>query len=87
MAKGGDHDIMRALETHLKAIPWKFAIEFGVVTGLHLNCKDICNRALNWFMLFHYHPIIHVGTFEQGNYTKSKGCNVSLKYNGLPTLC
>jgi hypothetical protein len=34
MAKGSDHEVMRALESHPKAVPWKTDIEFGVVTGL-----------------------------------------------------
>ena len=87
MTKGGDHDIVGALETHPKAVPWKFEIEFGVVTGLHLYCKYNCDRALNWFMLFHYHPIIPEDTFKQGNYSISKGCNEILQYNRVPTLC
>lgn len=28
MAKGSDHEIMRTLETHLKAVPWKIGTEF-----------------------------------------------------------
>jgi hypothetical protein len=34
MAKGRDHEVVRALETHPEAIPWKFEIEFCVVMGL-----------------------------------------------------
>jgi hypothetical protein len=34
MAKGHEHKIVTALETHQKAIPWKYEIEFSVVTGL-----------------------------------------------------
>jgi hypothetical protein len=36
MAKDRDHEIVSALETHPKAIPWKYEIEFGVVTGLQV---------------------------------------------------
>jgi hypothetical protein len=46
-AKGCDHEIVRALETHLKAVPWTFEIGFYMVTGLQVQCKDICDRALN----------------------------------------
>jgi hypothetical protein len=28
MAKGHDHEIVRALETHPKAIPWKLKLNF-----------------------------------------------------------
>ena len=30
-----------ALETHSKAVPWKIEIKMGVVTCLHVYCKDI----------------------------------------------
>ena len=36
MAKGRDHKVVRDLETHPKAIPWKIEIEFCVVTGLQV---------------------------------------------------
>ena len=37
MAKGCDHEIvMRAFETHLKAVPWEIQIDFCVVMGLHV---------------------------------------------------
>ena len=36
LAKGRDHEIMRALETHLKNISWSIEIEFRVVMGLQL---------------------------------------------------
>ena len=35
-----DHEIVMALETHLKAI-WKIGIEFCVVTDLQVQCRDI----------------------------------------------
>ena len=41
---------------HSKAVPWTIEIEFCVVTGLQVECKDIGDRALNR-MLFRYHPI------------------------------
>ena len=31
-----DHEIVRALETHPKAIPWNVEIEFGVIMGLQV---------------------------------------------------
>ena len=34
MAKGHVHRIVKALETHLKAGPWKIEFDFCVVTGL-----------------------------------------------------
>jgi hypothetical protein len=34
VAKGRDHEIMRALETHPKSLPWNIEIEFYVVTSL-----------------------------------------------------
>ena len=34
MANGHNHVIVRALETHPKAIPWKIQIQFCVATGL-----------------------------------------------------
>ena len=34
MAKGCDHEVVRALETYPEAIPWKFEIEFCVVMEL-----------------------------------------------------
>ena len=57
MAKGRDHEIVRAFETHPKAVPWTNEIEFCVVTGL----QDICDLALN---LFQYH-LLHVGSGTQ----------------------
>ena len=40
MAKNRDHEIVRALETHPKAVPWRIEIEFCVVMGLQVLCKD-----------------------------------------------
>jgi hypothetical protein len=34
MGKGHVHDIVRALETHPKVVPWKIEIEFCAVMGL-----------------------------------------------------
>ena len=51
------------LETQPKAIPWKIEIEFCVITGLEVECKDMPGQALNQ-MLFHYHPI-HIGPSTQ----------------------
>ena len=36
MAKGLDHEMLRALETHPKAIPGKIEMEFCMVTGLQV---------------------------------------------------
>ena len=36
MAKGHDHDSVRALESHLKAVQMRSEIEACVVTGLQL---------------------------------------------------
>ena len=36
MAKGHDHEIVRAAETHPKAGPWKIGIEFCVIMGLQV---------------------------------------------------
>ena len=36
MAKGCDHEIVRALETHLKVVPWKIKAVLYVVTGLQV---------------------------------------------------
>ena len=36
MAKDRDHEIVRPLENHPKAIPWKFEKEICVVTGLQV---------------------------------------------------
>ena len=36
MAKDRDHEIVRALETHPKAIPRKIDIDFCVLTGLQV---------------------------------------------------
>ena len=47
MAKGRDHEIVRGLETHPKAVPWKIAIEFCVVMGLQVQCKDIRDWAFS----------------------------------------
>lgn len=52
MAKNRDHESVKAVETHPKAILWKIGIEFGVVTGLQVWCKYIHDQALNR-MLFH----------------------------------
>ena len=34
VAKSHDDEIVRALETHPKAVPWKFDLEICVVLGL-----------------------------------------------------
>ena len=47
MAKGRDHEIVRALETHPKAVPWRIDIEFCVVMGLQMLCEDKRDQALN----------------------------------------
>ena len=36
MTKGCDHEIVRALETHPKAVLWTIEIELCVVTGLQV---------------------------------------------------
>ena len=33
MIKSRDPENLRALETHLKAVPWKFELEFHMVVG------------------------------------------------------
>ena len=43
MAYDWDYDIVRALETRLKAVPWEIDIDFCVVTGLQVLCKGVCN--------------------------------------------
>ena len=63
MAKGRDHEFVRALEINPKAVPWRIEIGFCVVMGLQVLCKDKYDQALNW-MLFHYHHI-HVGCSTQ----------------------
>ena len=51
MVKGRDHEIVRALETHLKAIPWRIKIEFCVVMRLQVEFQHIGDQTLNQ-MLF-----------------------------------
>jgi hypothetical protein len=36
MAKGCDHEIVRALETHSKVVSWNIEIELCVVTGFQV---------------------------------------------------
>lgn len=36
MAKGCDHDSVNALETYLKAVPWKIESEYCMVMGLQM---------------------------------------------------
>jgi hypothetical protein len=42
MAKGlaCEYKVMWALETHPKAVPWGIRIEYLVVEGLQVYCKD-----------------------------------------------
>jgi hypothetical protein len=63
MANGHHYENVRALETHLKAIPWKIEIEFCMIMGPHMYSKDIHDRALNQ-VVFDYHPIC-VGPSKQ----------------------
>ena len=37
MVKGCDHELVRALETHMKAVPWKINIEICMVAGLQVQ--------------------------------------------------
>jgi hypothetical protein len=54
----------KALETHLKALPWNFFdIELCVMTDVQVECKDICNEAPKQ-MLFPYN-LIHVSPSAQ----------------------
>jgi hypothetical protein len=48
----------KALETHLKALPWRIDFELCVMTDVQVECKDICNEAPKQ-MLFPYN-LIHV---------------------------
>ena len=63
MAEGHDHKIVRALETHPKAILWNIVLHFVWSQAFMCSLKDIRDRALDQ-MLFHYHPI-DVGTSIQ----------------------
>ena len=56
------HEIVRAFEIHLKAVPWKIEIELCVVMG-KCSVNDRCGRALNQVLLDQC-PI-HVGPFTQ----------------------
>lgn len=64
MTKACDHEIMKVLETLPKAIPRAIESEICVVRGLQVQCKDICDRALDQ-MLVHYNPIQDVGPPSQ----------------------
>ena len=44
MAKGCDHEIVRALETHPNVVPWKIKTALYVVTGLQVWSNDICTQ-------------------------------------------
>ena len=58
MAKYCNHEIVRAVETHPKEVPWKTDIEI-CGCGPSVVVQDIYDRALTP-MLLHYHPI-HAG--------------------------
>ena len=79
MAEGHEHKIVRALETHPKAVLWKIELNFVWAQAFMCSLKDIRDWALNR-MLFHYHPI-HVGTSIQ-SVIMMKGCEI-LKCHGL----
>ena len=36
-----DHDMVRALETHLKAVPWFIENEICAVMGIQVQCIDV----------------------------------------------
>lgn len=46
-----DRELVRALETHPKAVPWEFEIQLSMVMGLQVLCRD---RALK--QMKGYHP-------------------------------
>jgi hypothetical protein len=47
IAKGLDHEVVRALETHPKALSWKVQIKFCVVTGLKYSVTAYATGPLN----------------------------------------
>ena len=56
----------------LKAIQKKIEIDFFVIMGFQLYCKDICDLALN--QIFYYYYLICVGSFHTvRTYSKSLG--------------
>jgi hypothetical protein len=61
MAKNYDHDIVRALETHLKAKPWKMQIGICVVMALKRSVKTYTAGSI---------PSYSCGPFYTINYIK-----------------
>ena len=62
MAKGRDHEIVRAIETDPNEVPW-IDMEFCVVTAFKCSVKTYAT-GLSTESYFIYHPI-HVGPSAQ----------------------
>ena len=62
MAKGHDHEIVRAAEIHPKARPWKLKLNFVWLCAF--KCSDIRDWALNQ-IVFRYHPTHFFGPSTQ----------------------
>jgi hypothetical protein len=71
--KGCDHEIVRVLETHLKTA-MKIEIEFCVVTGLQVECKDTIHKWALDQTYFQYNPIHEGPSTNQLEWIK--GCEI-----------
>jgi hypothetical protein len=76
MAKDRHHTFVRALETSLKAIPWKIEIGFCVVTGLLVIFHKQLGAQPN---------AISLPSYLCGPFHTNKGCKIS-KCHGLLVL-
>jgi hypothetical protein len=59
MAEGRDHEIMRALDPHLKTGLWKIEIKFCVVTGLQLECSRHARPGSHFVTILFMWALLH----------------------------
>ena len=60
-AKGCDHEIVRALETHLKAVPWTFEMVLDFVWSHAYKCS-VKTYVIGLSMKCYSLPSFHVGS-------------------------
>ena len=83
MAKGPDHQIVRALETRPKGVPWKIEIEFCAPQAFKCSVKTYMTGLSNEC---NFNAILLMRAFLHSKLKLIEGCEI-LKCHGLPALC
>ena len=85
MAKGGNHQNARALETHSNAIPWNIQMNLHFLWSRTFKCsvKDLGDWALNQTLFL---TNLHMLALLHNQWKEIKGYKI-LKCLGHPDLC